>query len=278
MRALSRSASRRRPADPDGLRLGHFGKWPDDVSVIETESSPPRVDVVIPCYNEVSVLRESVTTSLKLFDEHPEFDWNLVIADNGSTDGTGELAEELGREDGRVKPLVLAIKGRGLALREAWTTSDATVVSYMDVDLSTDINHLPDLVGMVADGSCDIAIGSRLTRGSRTKRQLEREITSRGYVALIRLTFPRLRISDAQCGFKALNRRAVEEVVPHIENRMWFFDTEMLILANQRGLKIRELPVKWIEDTDSKVNVIKTAAEDIKGLLRMRFRRGTRRP
>ena len=233
----------------------------------------PAVDVVIPCLNEVGVLRASVTTTLALFDANPRFDWRLVIADNGSTDGTSELARDLDARFERVKALVLTVKGRGLALREAWLSSDADVVSYMDVDLSTDINHLPELVAMVAERGCDVAIGSRLARGSKTDRQLKREITSRGYVALIRMTFPRLKISDAQCGFKALNRKAVEAVVPHIENRMWFFDTEMLVLAHQAGLKICELPVRWVEDTDTKVKILSTATEDIRGLVRMRFRR-----
>lgn len=236
--------------------------------------SLPRVDVVIPVYNEVKVLEQSVMTTLDLFEKNPQFDWRLVIADNGSNDGTSELARSLDERFERVKALVLEVKGRGLALREAWLSSDSDIVSYMDVDLSTDILHLPELVSMVANKGCDVAIGSRLAKGSKTDRQLKREITSRGYVALIRLTFPRLRISDAQCGFKALNRKAVEATVPYIENRMWFFDTEMLVLAQQAGLKICELPVRWVEDTDTKVKIVSTAMEDIRGLARMRFRRG----
>ena len=233
----------------------------------------PRVDVVIPVYNEVKVLEQSVSTTLALFDQNPQYDWRVVIADNGSNDGTSELARSLEARDPRVRALILEVKGRGLALREAWLSSDAGVVSYMDVDLSTDIRHLPELIAMVAERGCDVAIGYRLARGAKTDRQLKREITSRGYVALIRLTFPRLRISDAQCGFKALNRKAVEAIVPRIENRMWFFDTEMLILAHQAKLKICELPVRWVEDKDTKVKIVSTAIEDIRGLARMRFRR-----
>ena len=236
-------------------------------------SARKRVDVVIPVYNEVKVLEESVRRTLALMDSEPAYDWRLVIADNGSNDGTSELARRLEAEDKRVKALILTIKGRGLALREAWLTSDAEIVSYMDVDLSTDLAHLPRLIGMVADGGCDVAIGSRLARDSQTDRQLKREITSRGYVFLIRATFPRLRITDAQCGFKALSRAAAQALVPKIENRMWFFDTELLILAQRHGFKICELPVRWVEDRDTKVKILKTATEDIRGLVRMRFRR-----
>ncbi|WP_343388378.1 glycosyltransferase [Candidatus Amarobacter glycogenicus] len=124
-----------------------------------------RVDVVIPCYNEVTVLEQSVLTTLALFEQNTQYDWRLVIADNGSNDGTSELARDLDARFERVKALVLTVKGRGLALREAWLTSDADIVSYMDVDLSTDINHLPELVTMVAERGCDVAIGSRLAKG-----------------------------------------------------------------------------------------------------------------
>ena len=239
----------------------------------EPPPAPARVDVVLPCYNEVAVLRASVERALACFAEHPRFDWRLVIADNGSTDGSADLARALDAEHRPVHALVLPVKGRGLALREAWLASDADVVSYMDVDLSTDLAHLPELIGMVADGTCDVAIGSRLHRRARTQRSLKREITSRGYVLLIRAFFPRLRITDAQCGFKALSRRAVESLVPAIENGMWFFDTELLVLAHRRGLRIRELPVRWVEDPDTKVRIVSTAIEDVRGLLRMRFGR-----
>ena len=245
----------------------------DNVTHMSDPAPRPSVDVVIPVYNEVKVLEQSVQRTLELFDANPNFDWHVVVADNGSTDGTGKLAQELATRDPRVHALLLTIKGRGVALRKAWTESTADVVAYMDVDLSTDINQLPKLISMVADGGCDVAIGSRLARGSKTDRQLKREITSRGYVMMIRATFPKLRITDAQCGFKALSRHTADTIVPKIENRMWFFDTEMLILAHQAGLRICELPVRWVEDRDSKVHIVKTAMEDIRGLLRMRLRR-----
>ena len=237
----------------------------------ELPSTRPTVDVVIPCYNEVSVLRASVEHTLALFKEHPRYDWRLVIADNGSNDGTSELARELEREHERVRALVLTVKGRGIALREAWLGSDADVVSYMDVDLSTDLAHLPELVGRVAEGGYDVVSGSRLARGSRTARSLKREVISRCYVLIIRAFFPRLRISDAQCGFKAASRGAVDAVVPGIEDRGWFFDTELLVRAQQAGFRVGELPVRWVEDRDTKVHIVSTAVEDIRGLVRLRF-------
>jgi glycosyltransferase involved in cell wall biosynthesis len=233
----------------------------------------PRVDVVIPCLNEVTILRPTVERTLALCDQHAAYDWRVVIADNGSDDGTGELARKMEAEDPRVRALLLTIRGRGLALREAWLASEADIVSYMDADLSTDIEHLPELIGMVAHAGCDVAIGTRLARGAATKRSLKREITSRGYVFLIRATFPGLKITDAQCGFKALTRKAAHDLIPRIENRMWFFDTELLILAQRHGYRICELPVRWDEDKDTKVKIVKTAVEDVKGLARMRLSR-----
>ncbi len=232
------------------------------------------MDVVIPCYNEVSVLRASVERTLARFAGRPRYDWRLVIADNGSDDGTGELARELEAEHERVRALVLTVKGRGIALREAWLGSEADVVAYMDVDLSTDLAHLPDLVAMVAEGGCDVASGSRLARGSQTTRSFKREFISRCYVLLIRAFFPRLRITDAQCGFKAVSRKAVDAIVPAIEDRAWFFDTELLVRAHRAGLRVGELPVRWVEDPDTKVHIVSTALEDVRGLLRLRFGRG----
>lgn len=232
-----------------------------------------RVDIVLPVYNEVAVLRQSVETILDFVKQHPKYDWHITIADNGpSRDGTGALATQLEAEyPGQVEALLLPVKGRGLALKQAWARPGYDIVTYMDIDLSTDLRHLPEIVDLVAEQGCDVAIGSRLAKGAETKRSLKREITSRGYVFLIRATFPKLKITDAQCGFKALSRRAADNLVPRIENGMWFFDTELLILAQRNRYKICEVPVRWDEDPDTKVNIIKTAVEDIRGLLRMRF-------
>ncbi len=200
-----------------------------------------------------------------------DFDWRIVIADNGSDDATPEVSQQLARELGSVSPLRLEERGRGLALKTAWTQSNADIVAYMDVDLSTDLVSLRPMVDAIAHGSCDIAIGSRLIRGSRVERRpLKREITSRGYSLLFRTMFF-TSFRDAQCGFKAVSRRIVDELVQLTQSNRWFFDTELLILAQANGFTIREIPVHWTDDPDTRVKILNTAIEDVRGLLRLRF-------
>ena len=230
------------------------------------------LDIVIPVLNEERALPESIPVlHAHLAANFSEFDWRIVIADNGSEDATPQVSERLSREYPGVSPFRLEQRGRGLALRTTWLASDADIVAYMDVDLSTDLEALKPLVGAVAEQGYDIAIGSRLIRGARVElRPLKREITSRGYSFLFRSMFF-TGFRDAQCGFKAVNRRAVDELVPLIENNRWFFDTELLILAEANGFRIREIPVHWTDDPDTRVKILGTAIEDVKGLLRLRF-------
>ena len=230
------------------------------------------LDIVIPVLNEERALPDSIPVlHAHLAANFSEFDWRIVIADNGSEDATPQVSERLSREYPGVSPFRLEQRGRGLALRTTWLASDADIVAYMDVDLSTDLEALKPLVGAVAEQGYDIAIGSRLIRGARVElRPLKREITSRGYSFLFRSMFF-TGFRDAQCGFKAVNRRAVDELVPLIENNRWFFDTELLILAEANGFRIREIPVHWTDDPDTRVKILGTAIEDVKGLLRLRF-------
>ena len=228
------------------------------------------VDVIIPVYNEEEQLAQSVTTLRQFLKENLPSKWAIVVADNGSTDNTLSIAQALSLEYPDVRYVHLPEKGRGRALRQTILSSPADVVSYMDVDLSTHLNALPTLVKAIEDGY-DIAIGSRLMSGAKTKRCFKRELTSRSYNLLVKAMFF-TPFCDAQCGFKAISHRAAQDLVPLVRNNMWFFDTELLILACRKGYKIKEIPVTWIEDPGSKVNVLKTATEDIKGLLRMRFK------
>jgi glycosyltransferase involved in cell wall biosynthesis len=192
-----------------------------------------------------------------------------VIADNGSTDGTLAVAETLARTYSEVTVLHVPTKGRGGALRAAWSASRADVVSYMDVDLSTNLRFFPLLLHGIALGY-DVAIGSRLLQASQTHRSPKREALSRVYNGLVKLLFLN-RFSDAQCGFKAVRRVVAEQLLPLVENTHWFFDTELLLLAERRGYTIFEVPVEWIEDLDTRVKIVPTIVDDLRGLLRVRL-------
>jgi glycosyltransferase involved in cell wall biosynthesis len=234
------------------------------------DPSSIRVDAVIPVYNEQRVLERNITTLHAFLRAHLPYDWRIVIADNASTDRTLEIACALQRYLERVAVLHLDQKGRGRALRAAWLGSSADVVSYMDVDLSTDLAAYPPLIRAIAEEGFDVATGRRLGPGATVVgRKLQREIASRGYNLLIKLAF-HTRFTDAQCGFKALSRHAADALVPLIRNNEWFFDTELLILAEKKGYRIKQIPVHWVDDPDSRVKLISTAIEDLRGLWRLK--------
>jgi glycosyltransferase involved in cell wall biosynthesis len=238
----------------------------------------PQLDIVIPVYNEAHVLVGSVE-KLRSFLHETNFPytWRVVVADNASTDRTLDVAQELSRQHDDVAAIHVPQKGRGRALKKAWLESDAGAMCYMDVDLSTDLSCLLPLANVVLQDGYDLATGSRMTRGSKTTRSLRRETTSRGFIALIKLLFLS-KLSDTQCGFKAITRQAARELLPLVENDEWFFDTELLLLAEKGGYRVKDVPVLWVEDPDSRVNVRKTVLEDLRGLARMRFRRIPKRP
>lgn len=231
------------------------------------------VDIVIPVLNEEVALPGCVDKLYAFTADYPERDWRIVIADNGSTDRTTEIATELAEKHSSLSLSRLDQRGRGRALKKAWGESDADVRLYMDVDLSTDLKALPALVAAIADDGYEVAIGSRLTKGSEVvDRTLKREITSRGYNILIRTLFPLTKWKDAQCGFKAISRTTAVNVLPLVKDNAWFLDTELLLLAGKAGYGIKEVPVHWEDDPDTRVEIISTAWEDLKGLLRLRFK------
>ena len=230
------------------------------------------LDVVIPVLNEERALADSVNALAAFLSNNlNDYEWAVVVADNGSTDATPSICQSLSEQDSRVRHVRLEQKGRGRALKQAWAESDADIVAYMDVDLSTDLSALPQTIAAVDDEGYDIAIGSRLTRGARViGRSFKRELISRSYSLIFRAMFL-AGFQDAQCGFKAVSRRAADDVAPLVVDNGWFFDTEMLLIAEKNGYRIKEIPVKWTDDPDSRVKIISTAWEDIKGLLRLRF-------
>ena len=226
------------------------------------------IDVVVPVHNEQAGLERSIRRLHRFLAAELPFAWRIVIADNASTDATPAIATRLARELSHVDVLRLAYKGRGRALRAAWSASDARVVCYMDVDLSTDLRALLPLVAPLLSGHSDLAIGTRLARGARVVRGPKRELISRAYNRLLH-TALRAHFSDAQCGFKAARTDALRGLLADVRDDGWFFDTELLVLAQRRGLRIHEVPVDWVDDPDSRVDIARTAFDDLRGVARL---------
>jgi putative flippase GtrA len=231
-------------------------------------TAPVDVEIVVPVYNEEDDLAPSVRRLSGFLKSRFPFSTVITIADNGSTDSTWEIAAHLADELPGVRAVHLDAKGRGRALRSVWQNSTAQVVSYMDVDLSTDLNALLPLVAPLLSGHSDVAIGSRLAPASRVVRAPKREVISRCYNLLLRTTL-RARFSDAQCGFKALRTEAAQALLPYVQDPEWFFDTELLVLAQRSGMRIAEVPVDWVDDPDSRVDIRSTAMADLRGIVRL---------
>ncbi len=252
---------RRHPGRHDGTRPGSG-----------EHATAPQVEVVIPVYNEAASLEASITTLRRYLDEAFPFRTMVTIADNGSTDGTALVAQRLASTLDGVQAMILSRKGRGFALRTAWSASEAEVVAYMDVDLSTSLSALLPLVASVLSGHSDLAVGTRLARGSRVIRGPKRELISRAYSRIVRLSL-RSSLTDFQCGFKAIRRERALQILPLVEDNEWFFDTELLVTAERLGVRISETPVEWTDDPNSSVDIVATATDDLRGIWRIAHRR-----
>ena len=228
----------------------------------------PVLDIVVPVYNEQTALADSVHRLYAYLGDAMPFPFRITIADNASIDDTPQIAAQLAAELPDVRVVRLEEKGRGRALRWVWSRSDAAVLVYMDVDLSTDLAALAPLVAPLISGHSDLAIGTRLGRGARVRRGPKREFISRCYNLILKSTLA-AGFSDAQCGFKAIRADVAALLLPHIEDTGWFFDTELLVLAQRCGLRIHEVPVDWVDDPDSRVDIVATAAADLKGVGRL---------
>ncbi|MFE7778321.1 glycosyltransferase [Streptomyces sp. NPDC057445] len=233
-----------------------------------TAASTPVLDVVIPVHNEEKDLEPCVRRLHDHLARTFPYGFRITVADNASTDRTPQVAAALEASLPGVRAYRLEQKGRGRALRTVWGASDAPVLAYMDVDLSTDLNALLPLVAPLISGHSDLAIGSRLARSSRVVRGPKRELISRAYNLILRGSLA-ARFSDAQCGFKAIRRDVAERLLPMVEDTGWFFDTELLVLAERAGLRIHEVPVDWVDDPDSTVHIVSTAVDDLKGVWRV---------
>jgi putative flippase GtrA len=242
-----------------------------DLAPADTSDAPalsPVVDIVIPVYNEEIDLEPCVRRLHAYLTAGMPYPYQITVADNASTDTTLEVAKALAAEFPSVRVVHLPEKGRGRALRTVWSSSDAAVLAYMDVDLSTDLAAFLPLIAPLVSGHSDLAIGTRLHRGSRVVRGTKREFISRSYNLMLRHALS-TGFSDAQCGFKAIRREVAEHLLPLVRDNEWFFDTELLVLAERSGLRIHEVPVDWIDDPDSRVHIIDTAKADLRGIARL---------
>jgi putative flippase GtrA len=229
---------------------------------------PPVVDIVIPVHNEENDLEPCVRRLHAHLTAGMPYPFQITVADNASTDTTLEIANRLAVEYPSVRVVHMPEKGRGRALRAVWSTSESAVLAYMDVDLSTDLAAVLPLIAPLVSGHSDLAIGTRLHRGSRVLRGAKREFISRSYNLMLRHTLS-TRFSDAQCGFKAIRREVAAHLLPLVEDDEWFFDTELLVLAERSSLRIHEVPVDWVDDPDSRVHITKTALSDLRGMARL---------
>ena len=240
----------------------------DQPAPTEPASVGPVLDVVVPVYNEQTDLGPSVERLHAYLSRRFPYPFRITIADNASTDDTPRVAERLVQRLDHVTYRRLEQKGRGRALAATWLASDAQVLAYMDVDLSTDLDALLPLVAPLISGHSHLAIGSRLARGARVVRGPKREAISRCYNLILKGTLA-ARFSDAQCGFKAIRADVARELVPLVQDTGWFFDTELLVLAERSGLRVHEVPVDWVDDPDSRVDIVATATADLKGVARL---------
>ena len=231
-------------------------------------ATAPALDVVVPVFNEQAALEPCIQRLNDYLSLHFPYRFRITIADNASTDATFEIAQRLAVRYPQVAAVHLEEKGRGRALRQVWSASDAAVLAYMDVDLSTDLAALLPLVAPLLSGHSELAIGSRLARSSRVVRGSRREFISRSYNLILRSTLA-ARFSDAQCGFKAIRADVAQRLLPLVEDTGWFFDTELLVLAERAGLRIHEVPVDWVDDPDSRVDIVATALADLRGVARV---------
>jgi glycosyltransferase involved in cell wall biosynthesis len=235
---------------------------------------PPVVEVALPVFNEEDMLEANTRRLRAYLDESFPFESTIRIVDNASTDGTWDVAVRLANSLPGVSALRLEEKGKGRAVRAAWSTSSAQIVCYMDVDLSTDLGGLLPLVAPLLSGHSDVSIGSRFANGAHVLRGARREVVSRLYNILLRGAL-RPHFTDATCGFKAARRETAQTLLPLVRDEQWFFDTEFLVLAERNGFRIHEVPVDWVDDSDSRVHVASVAKDDLRGVCRLIRNRAT---
>ena len=235
------------------------------------------LEVVVPVHNREKALFESIPFLCDYLEVYSPYRWSVTIVDSASTDATAAVAEGLAARYGhRVTVLQLDGKGRGIALKAAWMTSGADIVSYVDADLSSGLESFLPLIAPLASGYADLAAGSRLLGGATVTRGWRQRLISYGYNLLLKALFA-TGFTDARCGFKAMRGEVVRELLPFVEDDDRFFDTELLLLAEEKGHRISEVPVDWrqgrTDNPKNHSNIDKSVVEELRGLFRVRIGR-----
>lgn len=228
------------------------------------------VEITVPVYNEEKELENNIMTLHDFCAKNLKtYDWRITIADNASSDNTPIVAAAISKKYPKIIYFRLEQKGRGRAVKRVWSQSKCDYCVYMDLDLSTDLVHLPVILKKL-EGGYDVAIGSRLAKGARVEgRTFIRELTSRTLNFFFIKFFFHTHFTDAQCGFKGVTRRIVENLIPKIRDNEWFFDGELLIVAEKSGYKIYEEPVHWVDNPGSTVRLISTIWGDLMSIKRL---------
>jgi glycosyltransferase involved in cell wall biosynthesis len=231
-----------------------------------------RIAVVFPVRNSEGILEESIERLRRFLISNDIPDCEILIADSMSTDATPLIGRKLAKEAG-IRYIRIPRRGKGAAIKEAWLSLEDgfEVFCFMDVDLATDLEALPGLIGAVTSGS-DVALGSRYLEESVIQRSLLREAISRTYRLIFRMVF-RIGISDPQCGFKAVSGSVIEHVLPRVASNGFFFDSELLVRADGYGCSISEIPIRWAESAGSSVRLLRDIPEFLAGLMRLGLRR-----
>ena len=230
----------------------------------------PSVEITVPVYNEEKELEENISTLYSFCDKNlTKYNWHITIADNASTDNTPVIASTISKKNSKILSFRLEQKGRGRAVKRVWSQSKCDYCVYMDLDLSTDLVHLPNILRKLEAGY-DVAIGSRLAKGARVEgRTFIRELTSRTLNFFFIQFFFHTHFADAQCGFKGVTRKVVENLIPKVKDNEWFFDGELLIIDEKSGYKIYEEPVHWVDNPGSTVRLISTIWGDLMSIKRL---------
>ncbi len=229
------------------------------------------LSIILPAYNEAKRIESAVERIMEFMNSNFQ-DFEIIIAEDGSTDGTDKVAEKLAEKYGFVRHLHSDERlGRGKALNNAIKRSEYEFVIYMDVDLSTDLKHVNDIYEALKAGY-DIAVGSRLLKSSRAKRPFTRDLSSRVYNFLVRALL-KSGIHDHQCGFKGFRKSRIADILDSIADNHWFWDTELLVLAQRKGLKIKEIPVTWEHGGESKVSILNDSIYMLRNIFRIMRKR-----